>query len=173
MDNVRAAAQDPAYGNATPGGRWPKGGQNNAKLKLIAGLVAGLIALVAVVLLVVFLYRSSTAANIDSSKYQAVFFTNGQVYFGKLQSLNGGYLKLTGVFYLQAKEQAASAEDQNNPQKTTTDTSQDVELIKLGDEIHGPRDEMIISREQVLFFENLKSEGKISSSIDQYLKQKK
>ena len=35
---------------------------------------------------------------IDSSKYQAVFFTNGQVYFGKLQSFNNEYMKLTDIY---------------------------------------------------------------------------
>lgn len=102
---------------------------------------------------------------IDSSKYQAVFFTNGQVYFGKLQPFNAEYLKLTDVFYLQT--QAAEEANPENPQETATDQN-NVQLIKLGDEIHGPQDEMIISKAQVLFYENLKSDGKVSQSIDQY-----
>ena len=106
------------------------------------------------------------APGIDSSKYQAVFFTNGQVYFGKLQSVSNGYLKLTDIFYLQTKNDEGEA-DSKNPQKATSDQSSDVQLIKLGNEVHGPEDEMIISKDQVLFYENLKKDGKVSQTIEQ------
>lgn len=107
----------------------------------------------------------NTAVAIDGSKYQAVFFTNGQVYFGKLQSANSDYLKLTDIYYLQTQgEQAA---DSQNPQQSTN-AQKDVQLIKLGDEIHGPEDAMVISKEQVLFYENLKSDGKVAQSIAQF-----
>lgn len=107
------------------------------------------------------------AAGIDSSKYQAVFFTNGQVYFGKLTSLNDNYMKMTDIFYLQTQGQAES-DDKNNPQETSTDQNSSVQLIKLGNEVHGPEDEMIISRDQVLFYENLKNDGKVTQIIAQY-----
>lgn len=107
--------------------------------------------------------------SIDSGKYQAVFFTNGQVYFGKLHSVNNEYMKLTEVFYLQAQSTDANSD---NPQKATNDQKNST-LIKLGDEIHGPEDEMIISKDQVLFYENLKSDGKVASTIAQYNQQKK
>lgn len=116
------------------------------------------------------LWSNSQATNvaIESNKYQAVFFTNGQVYFGKLQSLNGGYMKLTDIYYLQT--QAGEQADAKNPQQTSTDQN-GVQLIKLGDEIHGPEDAMIISKDQVLFYENLKSDGKVAQSIDKYKQQ--
>lgn len=101
---------------------------------------------------------------IDSNKYQAVFFTNGQVYFGKLATMSDGYMKLSDVFYLQNKTAAATSE---NLQDSTTKAS-DVELIKLGNEVHGPEDAMIISRDQILFFENLKKDGTVTKSIDKY-----
>ncbi|HEX7484397.1 MAG TPA: hypothetical protein VF281_04590 [Candidatus Saccharimonadales bacterium] len=104
---------------------------------------------------------------IDSGKYQAVFFTNGQVYFGKLQSVGGDYMKLTDIYYLQT--QTGAAADSSNPQQTTTDQS-NVQLIKLGEEIHGPEDQMVIVKDQVLFYENLKADGKVAKSIDQYKK---
>lgn len=116
-----------------------------------------------------FVYRSSTAATIDSSRYQAVFFTNGQVYFGKLRSVNSGYMKLTDIYYLQAQ---SNTKDSQNPQQTN-DKGSDVQLIKLGNEVHGPEDEMIISKDQILFFENLKSDGRVTDSIKQYQNQKK
>ncbi len=106
------------------------------------------------------------ATAIDGSKYQAVFFTNGQVYFGKLKAFNGEYMKLTDIYYLQS-QQSSDAADSKNPQETSTDQN-DVQLIKLGDEIHGPEDEMIVSKNQMLFYENLKSDGKVAKSIDQF-----
>ena len=110
-------------------------------------------------------------SGIDGGKYQAVFFTNGQVYFGKLQDFNDEYMKLTNVFYLQSA--ATEETDAKNPQATADDESKSPTLIKLGDEIHGPQDEMVISRDQVLFFENLKSDGKVSASIEKYQESKK
>ena len=108
-------------------------------------------------------FFSGTA--IDSSNYQAVFLSNGQVYFGKLQNSTGEYLKLTNVFYLQTKTNTTT----QNPQ-TTSNTANDVELVKLGSEIHGPDDQMVINHSQVLFYENLKPDGRVSQSITNYAK---
>lgn len=110
-------------------------------------------------------FGPSSGVPIDSTKYQAVFFTNGQVYFGKLQNYNANYFKLTDIFYLQT--QATTQDSSQNPQKTSTDQN-NVQLIKLGEEIHGPEDTMVISKDQVLFYEDLKSDGKVARSIDQY-----
>jgi hypothetical protein len=107
----------------------------------------------------------SAGTAIDSSKYQAVFFTNGQVYFGKLKPFNNDYMQLTDIYYLQT--QTADEADSKNPQKTSTDQN-DVQLIKLGDEIHGPEDQMILSKDQVLFYENLKPDSKVAQSIEKY-----
>lgn len=132
------------------------------KLPLIIAVVA-----VAVALAGYFAISSmqSGGTAIDGSKYQAVFFTNGQVYFGKLKSFNDQYLKLTDVYYLQT--QAGAGADSENPQQTSTDQS-NVQLIKLGNEIHGPEDAMVISKDQVLFYENLKDEGNVAQSIKKY-----
>ena len=129
-----------------------------------------LVALLAAVGIGSWLYGKSTSvgAQIDDGKYQALFLTNGQVYFGKLKTLNDDYLAMTNIFYLQNTQQA----DSNNPQATTSKSSDNVNLIKLGSEVHGPTDQMIVSKQQVLFFENLKADGRVSASIDQYLKKK-
>ncbi len=109
--------------------------------------------------------QASSGPAIDTGKYQAVFFTNGQVYFGKLSSVNSEYMSLTDIYYLQT--QASESTEAKNPQETATDQN-GVQLIKLGDEIHGPEDKMVISKEQMLFYENLKTDGKVAKSIDQY-----
>ncbi len=105
-----------------------------------------------------YMLRGNVASTIDGGKQQAVFFTNGQVYFGKLRVINNEYMKLTDIYYLQAKTANA-----DNPQQTSNGS--DVQLIKLGDEIHGPEDEMVFSKSQVLFFENLKPDGNVSKTI--------
>lgn len=129
------------------------------------------VALIAVVLGSWFAYKSlaGSASAIDSAKYQAVFFTNGQVYFGKLHELDRGYYRLSDIYYLQTK--TGEKNNSGNPQSASSQDAANVELIKLGSEVHGPEDEMIINRDQVLFFENLKSDGKVTSTISKYSKQ--
>lgn len=147
--------------------RHAKKRQSKRKLLVIAGVA--LLLAVGVWGSYLALRNSSVTSHIDGSKYQAVFFTNGQVYFGKLSALSGGYMKLEDIYYLQTKASTAS----DNPQQTAEDTSKDVELIKLGNEIHGPEDEMILSRDQVLFFENLKDDSRVASTIKTYQEQQK
>lgn len=174
MDNglVRANGVGPTGRNT--GGRPTapeKTGKRN-KMKRIVITVGIVVLLVIVSLGGWFAYRSSTSAVIDGSKFQAVFFTNGQVYFGKLQTLNGNYMKLTNIFYLQAQT-AAATDASKNPQQTAAQATSDVKLIKLGSEVHGPNDEMVISTSQILFFENLKNDGKVAQSITTYQQSQK
>lgn len=171
MDNVPVNVNGPTTAGRHAGQvvheapRKTKKNPKGLKQLAMAAAIAGIIALI--VLGGWLLYRTSMGAHIDGSKYQAVFFTNGQVYFGKLQKLSGGYFKLNDIYYLQAKTNTAPEGTSENPQETSTNQS-DVELIKLGREVHGPVDEMIISKDQVLFFENLKEDGTVSQSIAKF-----
>ena len=144
----------------------PKHKKSSKRLMLLIIAVI-IVAIVCVAGWFVWSNTRNVATTIDSAKYQAVFFTNGQIYFGKLHMFNDEYMKLSDIYYLQP--QSSGETDSDNPQKTTTDQN-NVQLIKLGDEIHGPQDEMIISKDQVLFYENLKSDGKVSQSIDKFKK---
>jgi hypothetical protein len=137
-----------------------------SKFKPIAIIVGVIVVLAIVVSAFLFINRSSsTEATINGNEYQAVFLTSGQVYFGKLKILNNDYMKLTDIFYLQAKTSSSSVQD------TSTDASAaGVDLIKLGNEIHGPEDAMMISKTQVIFFENLKNSGKVATTINSYQK---
>ncbi len=134
--------------------------------RLIVPIAAVVIALViAVVVWVAWPKSQSAAAAIDTGKYQAVFFTNGNVYFGKLQPFNDEYMKMTTVYY--PKTQAKTTSDTDATKKTDTQDSQSsVTLIKLSDEIHGPEDEMLISKDQMQFFQNLRSDSKVAKLID-------
>ena len=138
--------------------------QGMSKGKLIALAVGGLLLVGLIIGLIWWQDRNSVSGQIDTSRYQAVFFTNGQVYFGKLSVLSDGHYKLNDIYYLQSQGETEG----DNPQQTSEEGSSDVQLIKLGSEIHGPDDEMVMSKEQVLFFENLKTDGSVAESIQEY-----
>ena len=91
--------------------------------------------------------------------YQAVFLTNGQVYFGNL-SVSGKFYKLTDIYYLQL------AQSQQTEQEQLKQTNQQPQLVKLGSELHGPEDAMYIARDKVLFWENMKNDSKVVDAIN-------
>jgi len=93
---------------------------------------------------------------VDSTKYQAVFLNNGQVYFGHISNLNAEYLRMSGIYYLTSAGSGSS----------------NYTLVKLGcQQIHDPTDAMLINRSQVTFWENIKSDGQVGTSIDKFRKQ--
>ena len=60
----------------------------------------------------------------------------------------------------------AQVQQQVQPSTTSTSsTPQQVQLVKLGNELHGPEDAMYINRQSVLFWENLKNDGKVAKAI--------
>ena len=101
-----------------------------------------------------------------SNNWQAVFLTNGQVYFGKVKSVSNKTLVLNDIYYLQVVTkplQGTQATDSN------AQAQQELTLVKLGNEIHGPYDYMIINRDQVLLTERLKDDSKVVIAINDYL----
>jgi hypothetical protein len=105
------------------------------------------------------------SSQIDMKKQQAVFLTNGQVYFGKVKSVNSKYLDLRNIYYLNVNQQVQP--NQNKDQQAQNSIS----LVKLGCELHGPSDQMIINRDQVTFWENLKDDGQVAKAIAEWTKQ--
>lgn len=101
---------------------------------------------------------------INKSEYQAVFFTNGQVYIGKLAPYNNTYLKLTSAFIVVAPDAAKT--DINSEDKAADPTS--TQLVKITSGTLAPHDEMFVARSQVLFYENLQPNGKAAKLIQQY-----
>jgi hypothetical protein len=140
----------------------------SAKRFVVPVAIAVLVLVLAVIGWFVLSRQSSLATTIDSDKYQAVFFSNGQVYFGKLKAYNSDYLQLTDIFYLQSQNQQDVDQDSKDDLQASSSQDGELKLIKLGNEVHGPEDEMMISKEQILFFENLKSDSKVASSIGDY-----
>lgn len=101
---------------------------------------------------------------VDKSKLQAVFLNGGQVYFGKIDDLNGKFLSMNNIYYLRVNQQVQPNQDQSS-------ASNDISLVKLGCELHGPTDKMVINREQVIFWENLKTDGQVAKAVADYEKQ--
>lgn len=131
----------------------------------LALVVAGVIILAAGLLFTKFLGGKSEASFVDDSKYQAVFLNGGQVYFGKIQDLNNKFLTMDSIYYLRVNEQVQPEQGEQSQ------AQQDISLAKLGCELHGPQDEMIINREQVTFWENLKDDGQVAKAIAEFVRQ--
>jgi hypothetical protein len=99
--------------------------------------------------------------------YKAVFLTNGQVYFGKLDNAGDQYASLSDIYYLQVSPTQGS---QNADQAVSQQQQQGLTLVKLGQELHGPVDAMKINRDQILFYEDIKEDGRVMQAIREYQK---
>ena len=102
------------------------------------------------------------------SGYQAVFLSNGQVYFGKLSDVSATYATLKDIYYLQVTQPPLQGSQQQGQQQQQQQAQ--LSLVKLGEELHGPVDEMKINRDQILFFEDIKEDGKVMTAIREYQK---
>ncbi len=145
------------------GGRKSKGKLQRVAVVVGVALVAVLIAALAVK----FGLGGPKAEKefVDDGKYQAVFLNGGQVYFGKIGDLNSQYLTLSNIYYLRVNEQVQPDAD------AAENAQQDISLAKLGCELHGPQDQMVINRDQITFWENLKDDGQVAKAIAQFLQQ--
>jgi hypothetical protein len=127
------------------------------------------------VFLSLYLWSGNNSTNsefdrVDSSKYQAVFLNGGvtsgsvlySTYFGHITKMTDNYIVLRDVYYLTTDQNTNSQSNQSsNPQ-----------LTKLGcQQLHSPYDEMVVSRNQLAFWENLKDDGKVVQAIKEFVKQ--
>jgi hypothetical protein len=108
---------------------------------------------------------ASETAVIQTDKYQALFLDSqdGQVYFGKLAIYNDDLYQLTDIYYVRVENpvQPEGADQASTPQ-------QNISLAKLGNELHGPQDVMYVSRDKVLYWENLKDDGQVVTAITEF-----
>jgi hypothetical protein len=101
---------------------------------------------------------------VNKDLYQAVFIDGSQLpYFGKIVDLNNRYVVLEDIFYLNVTTAGSVQPGEANA------ANQQVSLVRLGcSELHLPQEQMIINREKVQFWENLKNEGKVASAIKKW-----
>ena len=106
--------------------------------------------------------KTTPSRYVDGSKIQAVFINGSNTpYFGKITHINSSIIRLTDIYYLRVNQQI-------QPDGTATaDKDQPLVLVKLGCEVHGPEDSMVINQEQVIFWENLNPDGKVSKGIEE------
>lgn len=121
-----------------------------------------LLAFVLVLGLIFFSNGSQESDAILTGKYQAVFLDSqdGQVYFGKMGVYNKDMYVLTDIYYVRV-------ENPIQPQGTEAQQP-NISLAKLGSELHGPQDVMYISRDKVLYWENLKDDGQVVTAITKF-----
>jgi len=165
-------APSAAAAGATGNGSKPHkmGGFSNPKwLRVIwVALLFGATFLVAGVALLLYFGGPKESNFIDNKKQQAVFLTNGQVYFGKVGAVTKDYLTLSNIYYLNVNQQVQPNQKDASGNSASNNS---ISLVKLGCELHGPVDRMVINREQVTFWENLKDDGQVSKAIAQWVQQ--
>ncbi len=122
-------------------------------IKSLVFWVIGLCAF-AIVFFTFGLSPASGFPKVEASKWQAVFLGNNQVYFGKLKDASATYLELSDVYYLKT----ATELEQNQ-------SASNLNLIKLGGEVHGPEDTIHIPKSSVLFWENMKDTSRVVQTI--------
>jgi hypothetical protein len=96
------------------------------------------------------LFDPGAAEVIDHNSYQAVLLTNGATLFGKLQPQGGDWFLMTDVYYLTTTEQGT-------PQ-----------LIKRGTEAQGPREPLVIPKQQIIYIENMRDDSDIVTLIKKF-----
>lgn len=133
---------------------------NNIATTLL--LVSAAIVVLGLTWLLIFSRDQNEREYVDHNELQAVFLNGGQVYFGKITTVNDRYMRLNNIYYLRVEQQV-------QPETEGQAVPQQISLAKLGCELHGPEDEMIINKEQVLFWENLKNDGDVAKAVKQYV----
>lgn len=123
------------------------------------------ILIVAIASLVAFGKPDSEAKFVDKGKMQAVFLNGGQVYFGKISNLNDKFMRVSDIYYLRVNQTVQPDQQTATGQQAN---SNDISLVKLGCELHGPQDSMVINQNQVIFWENLKDDGQVAKAVATY-----
>ncbi len=113
----------------------------------------------------------------ETGPWYAVFLTNGQVYFGKLENLESQYPLLRDIYYLQIQQVQAPQQVDSNQQNEDGQSrvvpapkplSPRLTLIKFGTELHKPKDYMRINRDNILLWQELSSDSEVVKAIAKY-----
>lgn len=137
----------------------------------------GLLILLAVIVIIVGalfvgakrMWTNDSIATVSSKDWQAIFLTNGQVYFGKVKQVGMKSVVLADIYYLQVVTKPLQSTATGAAATAAAQTQQELTLIKLGNEIHGPTDAMVINRDQVLLTEKLKADSRVVQAIASYV----
>lgn len=90
----------------------------------------------------------------SSGEYTAVYLDTDQVFYGKAGKQFGQYVALSDVFYYQPGVQSPHPGN--------------IRLVKVGTELHKPKDLVYINRSHVVMTEQLTEESKVTQAILKY-----
>jgi hypothetical protein len=117
------------------------------------GLVLTLIVVLIGAMLAI-MYVLPDGVRINSRGYQVVYLASGQAFFGKLQNTDGKYVVIKDAYTTQDQTGA-----QDNAQSQTA-------IVKVSQQVYGPEDSLSIKSDQVVFWQNLRSDSKIVQAIE-------
>ena len=163
MNEIRFNSFEPKPALKEEGAQKKEGSGFSAilsKIKKILKIIVVLMVMVAIIFGGIYLYNKYFSKVSSGGVYSAVFLSNGQVYFGKIEENNSKEIILNNVFYLQNSDNSGTAGQSIQGSKFT--------LIKLGNELHGPTDELFINKQNVLFYEYLRTDSQVVQSIKNY-----
>lgn len=167
MSNKNYAMEDMAMEESSAGNLAGAKGRGVKKIAKALLMLAVLIIAVVVIMWGFKLLSNNKMAEVSSKNWQAVFLTNGQVYFGKVSSVSNKTIVLNDIYYLQVVTKPLQTTDQGTA--ASAETQQELTLIKLGNELHGPTDRMVINSSQVLLTEILKTDSRVVEAINKYV----
>jgi hypothetical protein len=122
--------------------------QGLTTIRVILILLAAVLVLLLVQVVAGFLGRDRVTFD---TTYQAVFLTNGHVYFGKLEKAGSAYPVLNEVYYVESRVKPDTKEVTNI-------------LVRRGKEWHAP-DRMVLNAQHILFIEPVAPESAVSKLI--------
>jgi hypothetical protein len=80
-------------------------------------------------------------------------------------------MKLNDIYYLQVVTKPLQRTQEGATATPASADQQQLTLIKLGNELHGPVDEMMINKSQITLTEKLRSDSKVVQAINEWKKQ--
>ena len=95
--------------------------------------------------------------SVGGARYQAVFLSNGQTYFGHYVDRLGPYAKIENAFYIQ---QTPAANENEAP------TSK---IVRRGNEFHNPEPFVLLPKTAILFVEDLRTDSSVAQFMDREL----
>lgn len=139
--------------------RFPRFGGRASTETLLTIIAAAVVVMSLVLLTKMVANNELITQKPKGDKYQAVFLTNGQVYFGKLSGVGGPQYVLKDVYLIQSQQGGASP----SPSPTAAGN---LTLAKLEqNSLIKPEQEMVIARDSVLFWENMNDDAEVVKKI--------
>jgi len=95
--------------------------------------------------------------SLGGARYQAVFLSNGQTYFGHYVDRVGPYAKIENAFYIQQTPAA------NENEAATS------KIVRRGSELHEPEPFVLLPKSAILFVEDLRTDSSVAAFMDREL----